>query len=236
MQAHCKARCPAARMGRPWEIPGPQADRFLAAVSGGADELLERSGQLATLEHRLAAVAAGQGGRLVLIGGEAGVGKTSLVRSFCAEQRGTGAVLWGTCDALFTPRALGPFLTVAGAIGGELAELVASEARPHEVMTALIGGLGGSKPKILVVEDVHWADEATLDVLRLLGRRIDDVRALVLVTYRDDELDRAHPLRLVLGELPSSEAIGRLKLERLSPAAVATLARPHGVDAASCTG
>jgi DNA-binding CsgD family transcriptional regulator/tetratricopeptide (TPR) repeat protein len=208
----------------------------LAAVSGGADELLERSSQLATLTQRLAAVAAGQGGRLVFIGGEAGVGKTSLVRSFCATQRRTAAVLWGTCDALFTPRALGPFLTVAEAMGGRLAELVASEARPHEITTALIGELGGSKPKILVVEDLHWADEATLDVLRLLGRRIGDVPALVLATYRDDELDRAHPLRLVLGELPSGEAIDRLTLERLSPAAVATLARPHRVDAAELHG
>ena len=222
-------------MGRV-EDARPHADRPPAAASGGADELLERSGELRSLEQRLAAVAAGQGGRLVLIGGEAGIGKTSLVRRFCAAQRGTGAVLWGTCDALFTPRALGPFVTVAEAMGGELAELVASEARPHEVATALTAGLGGSEPKIFVVEDVHWADEATFDVLRLLGRRVGDVRALVLVTYRDDELGRAHPLRLVLGELSSSEAIDRLKLERLSPAAVATLARPHGVDAARLHG
>ena len=81
-------------------------------------------------------------------------------------------------------------------------------------------------------EDVHWADEATLDVLRLLGRRIATVPALLVATYRDDELDRAHPLRVALGELSRREATDRLRLAPLSAAAVAELAAPHGVDAA----
>jgi predicted ATPase len=85
-------------------------------------------------------------------------------------------------------------------------------------------------PTIVVLEDIHWADEATLDILRLLGRRLENVPALVVASYRD-ELDRAHPLRIALGELAAAEAIGRLKLAPLSPEAVAKLAEPHGVVA-----
>jgi hypothetical protein len=86
-------------------------------------------------------------------------------------------------------------------------------------------------PTVFVLEDVHWADEATLDVLRLLARRVEKVPALIVATYRDDELDRAHPLRLVVGELATSQTVARLKLAPLSPAAVAQLAEPHAVDA-----
>jgi DNA-binding CsgD family transcriptional regulator/tetratricopeptide (TPR) repeat protein len=189
-------------------------------------ELLEREELLAQLDSAL-----GEGGRLVFVGGEAGVGKTALARRFVDDQSDSLRVLWGACDALFTPRALGPFLDFAQIIGGKVEELVRSGARPHEVAAALIRELETAIPTILVLEDVHWADEATLDVVRLLGRRIGAVPALVLVTYRSDELENDHPLRIVLGELVSSEAVGRLTIERLSPAAVSKLAEPHGVDA-----
>jgi DNA-binding CsgD family transcriptional regulator/tetratricopeptide (TPR) repeat protein len=132
---------------------------------------------------------------------------------------------------LFTPRPLGPLLDIAEMTGGELGELVESGGRPHEVAAALIRELGTRAPTILVLEDVHWADEATLDVLRLLARRMEAIPALVLASYRDDELDRTHPLRIVLGELASGHAIGRVKIEPLTPSAVAQLAEPHGVDA-----
>ncbi|MFN2557889.1 MAG: AAA family ATPase [Nitriliruptorales bacterium] len=207
----------------------PKGGETLGRTAGGS-QLLERSRYLTALQVSLAAVKAGGGGRLVLIGGEAGVGKTTLIRHFCADQQHSARILWGACDALFTPRALGPFLAIAETAGGELGELVASEARPHEVVAALFGELAAQKPTILVVEDVHWADQATLDVLRLLGRRIANAPALVLVTYRDDVLGRAHPLRLLLGELPTGDGIERLKLEPLSPAAVAELAQPHGFN------
>ena len=86
-------------------------------------------------------------------------------------------------------------------------------------------------PTILVLEDLHWADEATLDVLRLLARRVESVPALVLASYRDDELDRGHPLRLVLGELATAHAVSRLSVPPLSAMGVAKLAEPHGVNA-----
>src|SRR6266542_4315800 len=200
-------------------------------ASNGSSELLERARELSMLGECLEGVQRSSRGQVVLAGGEAGVGKTALLRRFCDEHRRSARVLWGACDVLFTPRPLGPFLDIAESTGGELAELVETGARPHEVAGVLIRELRAREATILVLEDVHSADEATLDVLRLLARRAAAVPALVLASYRDDELDRAHPLRVVLGELATGEGIGRLKLTPLSPAAVATLAEPHGVDA-----
>jgi ATP/maltotriose-dependent transcriptional regulator MalT len=194
-------------------------------------DLLERSEQLGVLAESLAAVSSAGQGRLVLLRGEAGVGKTAVVRRFCAVQQLPRRILWGACEALFTPRALGPFIDVAETVGGELAELVERGGRPHEVLSALAREIANASPAVLVLEDLHWADEATLDVLRLLGRRIGGIRALVIATYRDDELDALHPLRVVLGELARARAVETLELGRLSPDAVAALAEPYEVDA-----
>jgi AAA ATPase domain len=98
----------------------------------GSFELLERSGQLGVLTDSLRAVSSGGQGRLLLLRGEAGVGKTAVVRRFCAAQRSPGRILWGACEALFTPRALGPFVDDAQAVGGELEELVERGGRPHQ--------------------------------------------------------------------------------------------------------
>lgn len=193
-------------------------------------ELFERSEQLAALRGRLTEVRERSSGRLVLVRGEAGIGKTALVRLFCEDERAESRVLWGACDALFTPRALGPFVDVAELTGGELGELVERGALPHEVLSALAREVVRRLPTVLVLEDLHWADEATLDVLRLLGRRIDRFRALVIVTYRDDELDSSPRLRVVLGELARVQGVERLDVPRLSRAAVARLAEPCGVD------
>jgi DNA-binding CsgD family transcriptional regulator/tetratricopeptide (TPR) repeat protein len=204
---------------------------FVSQATIAADELLERSRHLSGLADALATVRDSLRGRLVLVGGEAGVGKTALLRRFADDHAGSARLLWGACDPLFTPRPLGPFLDIAQATGGELAQLVQRHATPWEVAGALAGELGAKSATALVLEDLHWADEATLDVLRLLGRRIEAVSALVLASYRDDELDRAHPLRIVLGELATGQAVDRLRIEPLSPEAVATLAAPYGVDA-----
>jgi predicted ATPase len=116
-------------------------------------DLLERSRQLAALEAMLAAVHDSSRGRMALVAGEAGAGKTALVRLFADEHRGAARVLWGACDALFTPRALGPLLDVAEEVGGDLAEVTARAARPHEVAAALLSELGCRAPTILVLED-----------------------------------------------------------------------------------
>jgi DNA-binding CsgD family transcriptional regulator/tetratricopeptide (TPR) repeat protein len=197
----------------------------------GSLELLERSEQLGVLDASLATVRSQRQGRLVLLRGEAGVGKTAVVRRFCADQQPRGRILWGACEALFTPRALGPFVDVAQLVGGELEDLLERGGRPHEVLSALAREAFKVSPTVLVLEDLHWADEATLDVLRLLGRRVDEFCALVVGTYRDDELAGPHPLRVVLGELARTRGVVRVDITRLSPRAVAVLAQPYDVDA-----
>lgn len=108
--------------------------------------------------------------------------------------------------------------------------MVQDGARPHEVATAVVRELRSGAPTILVLEDVHWADEATLDVLRILVRKVETAPGVVLVTYRDDELDPVHPLRLVLGQLAAAPAVARLKLQPLSRAGVAALAESSDFD------
>jgi DNA-binding CsgD family transcriptional regulator len=200
-------------------------------IANGSAGLLERSEQLKVLSETLAEVADSSRGRVVLVAGEPGIGKTALLRRFCTGVDGSARVLWAGCEPLFTPRPLGPVLDLAGMIGGDMAACAADGGKPFEVAVALLGELRSAGPSVLVLEDVHWADEATLDVIRLAGRRVGDVPALLVLSYRDDELDRSHPLRIVLGDLPGSDRVTRMELARLSPRAVAELAGPAGVDA-----
>jgi DNA-binding CsgD family transcriptional regulator len=194
-----------------------------------AGALLEREAFLDALRQTLHAVEDGAG-RLVLIAGEAGVGKTALLRRFGADAAGSTRVLEGACDALFTPQPFAPLADVAAQTGDPLAQLIRSDARPHEVLSVLIAELR-REPTVLVLEDLHWADEATLDVLRLLGRRIDAAGSLVIATFRDDELQAAHPLRTVIGGLAAEPGVERHHLPPLTFAAVRELAAPHDVDA-----
>jgi DNA-binding CsgD family transcriptional regulator/tetratricopeptide (TPR) repeat protein len=187
-------------------------------------DLLERDAHLKALDAWLED-AAGRTGHVVLITGEAGIGKTALVKAFRVRQSGRAVMLWGMCDALRTPRPLGPLLDIAAAAGGELAGLVAADAPRSALFGALLGVLAGpGRPRVVVVEDAHWADQATLDMLTFLGRRMDATRAVLLVTYRNDEVGPAHPLRVVLGDLAGSGSVERIELAPLSPAAVAALA------------
>jgi tetratricopeptide (TPR) repeat protein len=116
--------------------------------------------------------------------------------------------------------------------GGRLQDVAAADGNPHSVFEALTDELRRGPVSVVVLEDVHWADEATFDLLRLLGRRIKDVGTLVIATYRSDELPRAHPLRIVLGDLSNVDGVERIQLEALSPAAVAELAASSGADPA----
>jgi DNA-binding CsgD family transcriptional regulator len=202
---------------------------MLAAPELGG--LLEREFELTALSEALAEARAGEG-RLLLVYGEAGIGKTALVNQFCADIGAATRLLRGICDALFTPRPLGPLLEVAEEAGGVLEAAVRGGASSYDVASALIDELRTGAPAVLVLEDVHWADEATLDVLKLLSRRIESIPALVVVSYRDDELDATHPLRHLLGQLVARRAVRRVPVDRLSPEAVATLAGSDGVDAA----
>jgi DNA-binding CsgD family transcriptional regulator/tetratricopeptide (TPR) repeat protein len=193
--------------------------------------LIERESQLAAL-HQYADEASQRHGRLVLISGEAGVGKSVLLEEF-AQGLEDARWLWAACDGLFTPAALGPLLDIASQLDGELLRLCRAEARRDQLYGALLGQLGDLESlTVLAIEDVHWADEATLDLLSYLGRRIQHLRVLLLVTYRDDALAVDDPLRLTLGTLASQRATRRLSLATLSVGGVGILAQGSGIDAA----
>ena len=115
-------------------------------------------------------------------------------------------------------------------LGGEIESVAQSGAPPYEFAEALMRRLAEPGLAIMVIEDAHLADEATLDVLRIVARRIDLLPALIVVTFRDDELDRRHPLRVLLGELALGNRAVRIQVEPLSYSAVAALGEPHGVD------
>ena len=183
--------------------------------------LLERDSFLQELDLMLQEALAGQG-RVVLVSGEAGIGKTSLVKHFTHAHEGSVRVLWGACDALFSPRPLGPLHDIAIDVGGELHLLLNSNLDRQAIFSACLAELQ-KPPTILVFEDVHWADEATLDLVKFLGRRIQRTATLFILTYRDDELSNEHPLRLVLGDLPRTTT-NRLQLLPLSESSVFALA------------
>jgi len=195
-------------------------------LTGGS--LLEREDALAALHGAYSECLAGSG-RIALVSGEAGIGKTSLVRVFCDSLSDATRVLVGACEPLFTPRPLGPITTIAGLTGPELSLLVAAGSL-HEITENLLAELENT-PTVLVLEDIHWADEATLDVMRMLGRRITAVPGLVVATHRDDELDRTHALRVLLGSLAPVSNVARIRLEPLSQRAVTELAQGSRVDA-----
>ena len=187
-------------------------------------ELVEREEQLAGLADAWGQ-ARGGAGRVVLVSGEAGIGKTALIERFVADRGGLARVLRGACDDLFSPQPLGPFVEIAAQADPELQRLTQSAAGRLAVSTALFGHLQhSSRPVILIVEDLHWADEATLDVVKYLGRRIGQTKALLILSYRDDELGQKHPLRFLLGDLPAQLTL-RLRLPALSAGAVERLAR-----------
>jgi DNA-binding CsgD family transcriptional regulator/tetratricopeptide (TPR) repeat protein len=187
-------------------------------------QLLERDQSLADLATWLD-TAIRAGGCIALVAGEAGIGKTALLQEF-AQRQTDARVLWGACDALFTPRPLGPLHDIARQTHGKLATTLGSEARPELIFTAALDEFEQTKA-LIVIEDVHWADEATLDLLKYLGRRIHRTHCMLAVTYRDDELGPQHPLRLVIGDLPYA-GTHRISLAPLSEIAVTQLAKRAG--------
>ena len=146
-------------------------------------ELLEREQLLGDLETILSDVTDGNG-RFVMVSGEAGIGKTSLVERFTETNQNQARVFWGACDSLFTARPLGPLYDIANQSQSRLLALLDEEASRAAIFNAAIGELvQGRVPTIVVIEDVHWADEATLDLLKFLGRRISKTTSMLIVTY-----------------------------------------------------
>ncbi len=194
--------------------------------------MLERDAELSALAE--AVRAAGRGtGSVVLVMGEAGIGKSSLVEAMRAYLPAEGRMIVGYCDDLATPRPLGPLRDLAGRVGGELSRAVREGSDRDRVLSALRRELTWpGHPTVLVIEDVHWADDATLDALRYLIRRIAELPAVLVLTYRDDELSRGHPLYGLLGLASRSDQVRHLPLRRLSPDAVRQLTAGSPVSAA----
>ena len=196
-----------------------------------APNLLERQAELQTLSVALERAATGHGSTALVLG-EAGIGKTSLIRAFLTAIPYPVRLLAGGCEDLLTPRTLGPLRDATRGAQGPLARALAGGTEPDMLLVAVFDELAAPpSPTVLVVEDAHWADGATLDVLRFLGRRMADLPALLVVTYRDDEVDTVHPLRSVLGGLTGANTL-RLRLAPLTALAVGRLAGPTDVDAA----
>jgi DNA-binding CsgD family transcriptional regulator/tetratricopeptide (TPR) repeat protein len=195
-------------------------------------ELLEREPHLEQLEEHLRQAAAGHG-RVVLVGGEAGVGKTALVEEF-ARRAGSAAVLRTSCDALSTPGPLGPVRDLAPALGLPINEQpLDGDARDRLFRGVLAAFAARPGATVIVAEDAHWSDGASLELLRFLGRRIGNLSVLFVVTYRDDEIGADHPLRLILGDLATAPAVHRMSLLPLSKEAAGQLVKGSGRDAAT---
>ncbi|WP_328630169.1 ATP-binding protein [Streptomyces sp. NBC_00356] len=194
--------------------------------------ILERDLELGRLADA-ARHAANGAGSITLVLGEAGIGKSSLVRALPTVLPPTARLLVGHCDDLATGRPLGPLRDLVGSVGADLARAVRDAGDRHRIYEALHAELAGAPhPAVLVVEDVHWADEASLDALRYLVRRIERLPAVLVLTYRDDELGRGHPLRQLLGQVSGAARVHRLPLAPLSRRAVGSLCAAAGLDAA----
>lgn len=209
--------------------------------------LIGREPELAALEAAYAGATASNG-RILLVRGDAGIGKTALLSSFAARVRsGGGGVLVGECSEAGKARPFGPFVdilrsaigevpqaTVEKSLGEGAAELArflperpsgpasapaagaADRYRTHESFAAFFADLARAEPIAIAIEDLHWGDPATLELVPYLARKLRSHRALVIVTYRGDELHRQHPLRPVIAELERLPWSARLSLGRLS--------------------
>ena len=187
--------------------------------------LLEREHELAVLAQGLRQVAQGPGVGIALAG-DAGTGKSSTVMAALQEVVGL-RILRGQCDPLGTPRPLGPLREVGLT---SLAELVLSGAyAAAEAAEAALGELAAG-PTVLVVEDLHWADAASADVLRYLVRRVETVPLAVLLTYRDAEIGPRHPARQLLGDFASLDGLRTLTLQPLSVAGAAAVVDGTDLD------
>lgn len=199
-------------------------------VAESTHKLLERDAQLATLSAALLS-AESEAGRIAVLEGEAGVGKSSIVRALGDTLDGPRRLLWGQCDDLFAPRHLGPFHDMAPLLGDDLAGMFAADEPQAGLFPRFLAALNDLPPgSMLVFEDVHWADHATLDLLKFIARRLQPLRVLLVLTYRPDEVDAAHPLTTLLGQLPSRLTV-RLLVEPFSRETVQKLAKDNGQGA-----
>ena len=191
--------------------------------------LLERDEQVAAVLARFRGL--DEGGHLVLISGEAGAGKTALVEEMLDRHLGAAQVMVGRCDDLFAPRPLGPLADIARGRPGPLADALTSGDQTA-VFDAVLAELATPPhPTVVVLEDLQWADEATLDLVRFVARRLDGLPCLVLATHRDD-LAASHPIRRAIGTLVGPR-VSRIRVPPLSVDAVRILVGDRVIDPVS---
>lgn len=188
--------------------------------------MLERSDQLDALHAMFRDAQAGRG-HLVCVCAEAGGGKSSLIEAFSDAVASQASVLTGWCDPFATPRPAGPLVDMGSGLGAEVVQILRDEGRSGLFDAVLATLAAAPRATVLIVEDAHWADGTTLDLLRFLGRRITSVPALIIMSYRDDEIGPSHPLRQVLGDLATQRGVERLELPPLTLEAIAGLAQPR---------
>lgn len=189
--------------------------------------LVERDAFMALLHKGFNHVKQGEG-HCILLSGEAGIGKSSLVRAFCEEMQDTCTILQGLCDALYTPRPLAPLYDIAPQISSNLLQYNSNDrAALFADFLSHVNAVTGCT--IMVFEDMHWADEATLDFIKFFARRITRTRCLFILTYRDDEVHAHHALKSLPGQLPSA-LFTRIPLAPLSKPAVEQMAKEKGYN------
>ncbi len=189
--------------------------------------LLERERPLETLRAAFGKTECGKG-QLALVEGEPGIGKTSLLNEFARAVGERCRIYRGWCEALFTPRTLGPLYDMALDLDPTIAEMLAASVRPEVLFAEVLARLQRSQsPIILIFEDIHWADSATLDLIQFLGRRISMLPALIILTFRSDDVDPGHALVQLLGGLPAEPTV-RIVLSPLSSGAVSMMAEAAG--------
>jgi AAA ATPase domain len=196
--------------------------------------LLERDAPLTQLGVLARRMARSGRGEVVLLRGEAGVGKTAVLAAFTGQLDSGLRVLQVWCDPLGAPRPLGPLTDALAGLDPAAAAVLAAAVESGDtarIYRQLLSALGDGARWVWVIEDAHWADSATLDMVRFLARRIGALRLLLVISFRDDELSPTHPLAVTLGDLANHAAVSRIALEPLSLSAVARLAAGSGLNA-----
>jgi predicted ATPase/DNA-binding CsgD family transcriptional regulator len=189
---------------------------------------LEREDAITKINKSITQIA--QSGKILLLSGEAGIGKTTLLEHIRLHIDSDFDIYWSGCDPLFTPRPYAPIYDFAQLISPTLLAQLENGAIPNLICSSFFQAINQlSKPTILVIEDVHWADHASLDLLKYVVRRISFLPCLLCLSYRDDEIADNHPLNSVLSLMPSAHTV-RVHLEQLSQQAVAKLSNQSTYD------
>jgi DNA-binding CsgD family transcriptional regulator/tetratricopeptide (TPR) repeat protein len=193
--------------------------------SAAGRDLIEREAHFEVLYARHAESVHGHG-RLVFVAGEAGAGKTALVRSF-ADAAAPERLRWGNCDNLTTAAALGP---IADAAPELICAIEAPDSQDLVSLSRQLLALFTRTPTVLVIEDLQWADESTLAFLRFAARRLDGAALLLIATYRDEEINSTHPLSDLLGDVATVPEVSRLTVPALTEKGVSQLAEAAAGD------